>query len=50
MTPHALVDLLLHKSFFAYFLGSFVGMMGFMLICIGVQFMGSGIRTFAAGY
>ena len=26
MTPHALVDLLLHKSFFAYFLGSFVGM------------------------
>ena len=26
MTPHALVDLLLHKSFFAYFFGSFVGM------------------------
>ena len=26
MTPHALVDLLLHKSFFAYFLGSFAGM------------------------
>ena len=24
-------------------------LMGFMLICIGVQFIGSGIRTFAAG-
>ena len=26
MTPQALIDLLLHKSFFAYFLGSFVGL------------------------
>ena len=27
MTPQALIDLLLHKSFSAYFLGSFVGML-----------------------
>ena len=24
-------------------------LMGFLLICIGVQFMGSGVRTFMAG-
>jgi len=24
-------------------------LMGFLLICIGVQFIGSGIRTFMAG-